>query len=300
MTDTNKDTIILPLKIARVPMSHAFKWIKNAFILLKAQPLIMVLASTWIILTQMLFTGILPAVGIVLFFIIVPGLAFGMANLCQSVRIQEPTSPLSIYTPLFNPVRNRLLSLGLIYATVLFGIFLISQTFINQDILNDTMKKMVEMQNLNDIEAIRAQSAEILTQLAQNKGVLLASALMSAGYILVQILLIYSPMFAVWQNMQAPQAVIVSIRTILKNLLPVILSMILVGVIFFIASIALTLITMHLPSIFMFAMMGLWMIFNTLISAITYTSYYDIIRTSMNDSVQNKIEVILNTTHSEK
>ena len=124
MTPTPQEPMIVPLSIVRMPISHAFRWIKNAVTLVKAQPLIMLLASTWIIFAEMLLTGILPGVGMVLFLLIAPALAFGMADVCQSIRIQDNTSPLAIFTPLFNNIRGRLLSLGLIYATVLFGLFL--------------------------------------------------------------------------------------------------------------------------------------------------------------------------------
>ena len=293
MNQTPQDTLVIPLKIMRMPMLHAFTWLKNAITLIKAQPLVMVLAATWIIFTEMLLTGILPGVGMVLFLLIAPALAFGMADVCQSIRLQDTTSPLSIFTPLFNPVRNRLLSLGLIYATVLFGLFLVSQTFIDQAALSDSLKKTAALQDVDNLEAMRTQSKEILAQLMQQKGLFLAFGLMMAGSLLIQTLLMYSPLFAVWQNMQAPQAVWLSIRTILINILPISLTIMLIFGIFSALSLAVSLLTMHSPSLMMFLVMGLWMLFNTVINAVTYTSYYDIIRSSLTKSMQGSIEHLL-------
>lgn len=293
------EPIIVPLSIVRMPLSHALRWIKNAVTLIKAQPLIMLLASTWIIFAEMLLTGILPGIGMVFFLLIAPALSFGMADVCQSIRIQDNTSPLAIFTPLFNPVRNRLLSLGLIYATVLFGLFLISQTFIDQEALNQSFNKIMALQEANSIETMRAQSKEIWAQLAQQKGLFLAFGLMVSGSMLIQTLLMYSPLFAVWQNAQAPQAVWLSIRTIFINLLPIGLTIVLLLGSFAGLSLIISLLGMHSPSLMMFIIMGLWVLFNTMVNAVTYTSYYDIIRSSLTRSVQGSIDQILDPSEPE-
>ena len=296
MPQTPQDTLIVPLKIMRVPISHAFTWLKNAITLIKAQPLVMVLASTWIIFVEMMLTGILPGIGIVLFLLIAPALAFGMADVCQSIRIQDNTSPLSIFTPLFNPVRNRLLSLGLIYATVLFGLFLVSQTFIDQAALNESFKKIVDLQDINNLETLRTQSKEVLAQLMQQKGLFLAFGMMIAGSLLIQTLLMYSPLFAIWQNAQAPQAVWLSIRTIFINILPIGLTVILLFSVFGALGVIVSVLGMHSPSFMMFIIMGLWVLFNAMVNAVTYTSFYDIIRSSLTRSVEGSISQIIDTS----
>ena len=296
MPQTPQDTLIVPLKIMRVPISHAFTWLKNAITLIKAQPLVMVLASTWIIFVEMMLTGILPGIGIVLFLLIAPALAFGMADVCQSIRIQDNTSPLSIFTPLFNPVRNRLLSLGLIYATVLFGLFLVSQTFIDQAALNESFKKILDLQDINNLETLRTQSKEVLAQLMQQKGLFLAFGMMIAGSLLIQTLLMYSPLFAIWQNAQAPQAVWLSIRTIFINILPIGLTVILLFSVFGALGVIVSVLGMHSPSFMMFIIMGLWVLFNAMVNAVTYTSFYDIIRSSLTRSVKGSINQIMDTS----
>ena len=115
----DKKHIIVSLNISAVPMTRALTWYKNALILIKAQPLVMFLTSAWIIFAQLFLSGVLPIVGTVIFLLISPAIAFGMADLCQKIRLQEPASPLSIFSPLIHNVRNRLLSLGLIFAVVL-------------------------------------------------------------------------------------------------------------------------------------------------------------------------------------
>lgn len=296
MPQTPQDTLIVPLKIMRMPISHAFTWLKNAITLIKAQPLVMVLASTWIIFVEMMLTGMLPGIGMVLFLLIAPALAFGMADVCQSIRIQDNTSPLSIFTPLFNPVRNRLLSLGLIYATVLFGLFLVSQTFIDQAALNESFKKILDLQDINNLETLRTQSKEVLAQLMQQKGLFLAFGMMIAGSLLIQTLLMYSPLFAIWQNAQAPQAVWLSIRTIFINILPIGLTVILLFSVFGALGVIVSVLGMHSPSFMMFIIMGLWVLFNAMVNAVTYTSFYDIIRSSLTRSVKGSINQIMDTS----
>lgn len=292
----NNEPIIVPLNIRTVPMSRALTWYKNALLLIKAQPLVMFLTSAWIIFTQLFLSGVLPIVGTVIFLLISPAIAFGMADLCQKIRLQETASPLSIFSPLFHSIRNRLLSLGLIFAVILFALFILGQTFVDQNAMGEILNKIIALQSLDDLEQMRTQSKEIFALALQQKGLILAFGVMLAGSTLAQILLMYSPMYAVWQNAEAPQAVWLSIRTIFKNFLPIAFALILVMLTLGALSVLASVLGMFVPSLTMFAIMGIWILFNALINAITYTSYYDIIRSSLTHSVQANIEQIINDT----
>ena len=290
----NNEPIIVALNIRTVPMSRALTWYKNALLLIKAQPLVMFLTSAWIIFTQLFLSGVLPIVGTVIFLLISPAIAFGMADLCQKIRLQEPASPLSIFSPLFHSIRNRLLSLGLIFAVILFALFILGQTFVDQTAMGEILNKIIALQSLDDLEQMRTQSKEVFALALQQKGLILAFGVMLAGSTLAQILLMYSPMYAVWQNAEAPQAVWLSIRTIFKNFLPIVFALILVMLTLGALSVLASVLGMFVPSLTMFAIMGIWILFNALINAITYTSYYDIIRSSLTHSVQANIEQIIN------
>ena len=292
----NNEPIIVPLNIRTVRMSRALTWYKNALLLIKAQPLVMFLTSAWIIFTQLFLSGVLPIVGTVIFLLISPAIAFGMADLCQKIRLQETASPLSIFSPLFHSIRNRLLSLGLIFAVILFALFILGQTFVDQNAMGEILNKIIALQSLDDLEQMRTQSKEIFALALQQKGLILAFGVMLAGSTLAQILLMYSPMYAVWQNAEAPQAVWLSIRTIFKNFLPIAFALILVMLTLGALSVLVSVLGMFVPSLTMFAIMGIWILFNALINAITYTSYYDIIRSSLTHSVQANIEQIINDT----
>ena len=292
----NNEPIIVPLNIRTVRMSRALTWYKNALLLIKAQPLVMFLTSAWIIFTQLFLSGVLPIVGTVIFLLISPAIAFGMADLCQKIRLQETASPLSIFSPLFHSIRNRLLSLGLIFAVILFALFILGQTFVDQTAMGEILNKIIALQSLDDLEQMRTQSKEVFALALQQKGLILAFGVMLAGSTLAQILLMYSPMYAVWQNAEAPQAVWLSIRTIFKNFLPIAFALILVMLTLGALSVLASVLGMFVPSLTMFAIMGIWILFNALINAITYTSYYDIIRSSLTHSVQANIEQIINDT----
>lgn len=290
----NNEPIIVPLNIRTVRMSRALTWYKNALLLIKAQPLVMFLTSAWIIFTQLFLSGVLPIVGTVIFLLISPAIAFGMADLCQKIRLQETASPLSIFSPLFHSIRNRLLSLGLIFAVILFALFILGQTFVDQNAMGEILNKIIALQSLDDLEQMRTQSKEVFALALQQKGLILAFGVMLAGSTLAQILLMYSPMYAVWQNAEAPQAVWLSIRTIFKNFLPIAFALILVMLTLGALSVLVSVLGMFVPSLTMFAIMGIWILFNALINAITYSSYYDIIRSSLTHSVQANIEQIIN------
>ncbi len=291
----NNEPIIVPLSISAVPMSRAFSWYKNALLLIKAQPLVMFLTSAWIVFAELFLAGVLPIVGTVMFLLISPAIAFGMADLCQKIRLQQPASPLSIFSPLLHSIRNRLLSLGLIFAVVLFALFILSQTFVEQTAMGDILNKIIALQKLDDLEQMRAQSREVFALILQQKKLILAFGIMLAGSTLAQILLMYSPMYAVWQNAEAPQAVWLSVRTLFKNILPIALSIALLALTLGALSVLVSITGMFAPSMIMLFMMGAWILFNTLINALTYTSYYDIIRRSLTNSVQANIEQIINS-----
>ncbi len=291
----NNEPIIVPLSISAVPMSRAFSWYKNALLLIKAQPLVMFLTSAWIVFAELFLAGVLPIVGTVIFLLISPAIAFGMADLCQKIRLQQPASPLSIFSPLLHSIRNRLLSLGLIFAVVLFALFILSQTFVEQTAMGDILNKIIALQKLDDLEQMRAQSREVFALILQQKKLILAFGIMLAGSTLAQILLMYSPMYAVWQNAEAPQAVWLSVRTLFKNILPIALSIALLALTLGALSVLVSITGMFAPSMIMLFMMGAWILFNTLINALTYTSYYDIIRRSLTNSVQANIEQIINS-----
>ena len=292
----NKKHIIVSLNISAVPMTRALTWYKNALILIKAQPLVMFLTSAWIIFAQLFLSGVLPIVGTVIFLLISPAIAFGMADLCQKIRLQEPASPLSIFSPLIHSIRNRLLSLGLIFAVILFALFILGQTFVDQTAMSDILNKIIALQSLDDLEQMRVQSKEVFALALQQKGLVLAFIVILAGSTLAQVLLMYSPMYAVWQNTEAPQAVWLSIRTIFKNFLPIAFALVLVVLTLGALSLLVSILGMFVPSLTMLVMMGVWILFNTLINAMTYTSYYDIIRSSLTHSVQANIEQIINDT----
>ena len=291
----NNEPIIVPLSISAVPMSRAFSWYKNALLLIKAQPLVMFLTSAWIVFAELFLAGVLPIVGTVMFLLISPAIAFGMADLCQKIRLQQPASPLSIFSPLLHSIRNRLLSLGLIFAVVLFALFILSQTFVEQTAMGDILNKILALQKLDDLEQMRAQSREVFALILQQKKLILAFGIMLAGSTLAQILLMYSPMYAVWQNAEAPQAVWLSVRTLFKNILPIALSIALLALTLGALSVLVSITGMFAPSMIMLFMMGAWILFNTLINALTYTSYYDIIRRSLTNSVQASVEQIINS-----
>ncbi len=291
-TDKNAP-IILPLRISAVPMNHAIKWYKNALLLIQSQPMVMLLTSAWIIFIELFLSGLIPALGTVLFMLISPLLAFGMADLCQKIRLQEPASPFNVFSPFAHSIRTRLLSLGVLFGVILFGLFSIGQSFVDQTTINDILSKMVALQNLDNTDEMRSQSSAILQQVLHNKHVLYAFALMLAGSALAQILMMYAPLFAVWQDTEAPHALWISTRTVLINLLPIGATLALVALTVAALVGVIMLLGTLMPPAMMFVMMGAWIAFNALINGLIYTSYYDIIRHSMASSVQAGIEQII-------
>lgn len=290
MTSDFPEHLTVALTITRRPLSGAFVWFKNAWLLIRAQPSTLLLASAWIILAEIFFSTILSGIGLVLFLLITPAITFGIADVCQRIRLQESTSPLSIFAPLAHPIRQRLLSLGLFFAVLLFGCFLLSQKLIDTNVINDLGKQISALSDKTSEQEIRAQAQQILHTIHLHKRLLAAFGAFSLTTLLIQILLMYSPMFAVWQDQPAPRAVLFSVQAVFRNLLPIALATVLLALGMIALTLLCSVISLIIPPFALIASMIILILLNTAVNALTYTSYYDIIKTSMTESVHQQLQ----------
>ena len=278
--------MIIPLNITRVPMSNGFTWYRNAWRLIQAQPLILLLATGWAIMTLMMMAS-LPFIGAIASSFLTPMLAFGLADICQKIRVNAPVNPLQVFSGIFGKKRNRLFSLGVFYATVALGCLLLSQ-------LIDGGRFM--QMGLGVAEPINTDPELLAQDFSSNPiaffskhPTILALAVFQIVTITITSLFTYAPMFIGWQNTNASQAITLSLINIGRNILPILLAILLTVLTLFGFVAVTVVIAMAVPVLTYFISLFLMLLNFTFIYAISYTSYYDILSTSLNKSIQASV-----------
>ena len=283
--------MIIPLTIARVPISNAFTWYRNAWTLLKAQPLILFLATSWVLLSLMMLASF-PFIGAVASSFLTPVLAFGMADICQKVRTNQPANPLHVFAGIFGANRKNLFTLGVFYATVALGCLLLTQLIDGGEL----MRMAMGVTNTSGIDASSIDPTLLAQELANDPvafikkyPIILALLTFQISNILISSLFTYAPMFIGWQNANPNQAVALSLISIGRNFLSIGLAGLITLLTLFGFTCIATILVHLLPAVGVFTAMLLALLNFTFIYAITYTSYYGILSTSLNNSVKASV-----------
>ena len=293
MTTENTPTpIIVPFTISRMPIGSAFKWFKNALLLLKAQMWIQFITVAWVLLTLILLMLALPDVpifGIALAALVFPALSFGMADVNQKVRLQQPVNPLDVFSGLHPNHRTRLLAIGAFLAILQFGSFTAMSQFdfspltrLSESMMNrtDTMETAELLQKL---EQARLDPAFVRAVITVDLFVLLNLTLIA--------LLAYAPLFVAWQNAQPIQAIGLSLLTIWRNILPLIVLIFLVLAVTIVVYIVLALIMLTVPLVAFWLAFPISFLFFAFLFALVFTSYHNIIVSSLEKSVKSSLNV---------
>ena len=293
MTTENTPTpIIVPFTISRMPIGSAFKWFKNALLLLKAQMWIQFITVAWVLLTLILLMLALPDVpifGIALAALVFPALSFGMADVNQKVRLQQPVNPLDVFSGLHPNHRTRLLAIGAFLAILLFASFTAMSQFdfspltrLSESMMNrtDTMETAELLQKL---EQARLDPAFVRAAITVDLFVLLNLALIA--------LLAYAPLFVAWQNAQPIQAIGLSLLTVWRNILPLIVLVFLVLAVTIVVYIVLALIMLTVPLLAFWLAFPISFLFFAFLFALVFTSYHNIIVSSLEKSVKSSLNV---------
>ncbi len=293
MTTENTPTpIVVPFTISRMPIGSAFKWFKNALLLLKAQMWIQFITVAWVLLTLILLMLALPDVpifGIALAALVFPALSFGMADVNQKVRLQQPVNPLDVFSGLHPNHRTRLLAIGAFLAILLFASFTAMSQFdfspltrLSESMMNrtDTMETAELLQKL---EQARLDPAFVRAAITVDLFVLLNLTLIA--------LLAYAPLFVAWQNAQPIQAIGLSLLTIWRNILPLIVLVFLVLAVTIVVYIVLAVIMLTVPLLAFWLAFPISFLFFAFLFALVFTSYHNIIVSSLEKSVKSSLNV---------
>ena len=293
MTTENTPTpIVVPFTISRMPIGSAFKWFKNALLLLKAQIWIQFITVAWVLLTLILLMLALPDVpifGIALAALVFPALSFGMADVNQKVRLQQPVNPLEVFSGLHPNHRTRLLAIGAFLAILLFASF----TAMSQFDFSLLTRLSESMMNRTDT----IETAELLQKLEQARldPAFVRAAITVDLFVLLNLTLIallaYAPLFVAWQNAQPIQAIGLSLLTVWRNILPLIVLIFLVLAVTIVVYIVLAVIMLTVPLVAFWLALPISFLFFAFLFALVFTSYHNIIVSSLEKSVKSSLNV---------
>ena len=268
-------------KIARMPIGQAWTWFKNAFRLLKAQPLTICVTTAWLLLTLMLLAQA-PIVGPMLAALIFPALSFGMADVNQKIRLQMPASPLDVFSGFHPNHRLQLLTIGAFLSILLFASFTLMRQFDLAALTTFSQNLINQAENL-DTSTLTSQLETALKDPAFARAASIVNLFTLLNMFIIG-LLAFAPLFVAWQHTQPVQAIGLSLLAIGRNLLPLSLLLLMVFIGFFILSNLLVLLIALLP------FLGVWIILPVIflstgfLFTLVFTSYHNIITTSLNNA----------------
>lgn len=280
----------IPLTIARVPMSNALVWYRNAWRLIQAQPLILILSVAWAFLSWMMITSF-PFIGAIAGSFLIPFLAFGLANICQKIRINQTISPIQVFSAAFGPMRTRLFSLGAYYAAAVLGCILLTKFIDGGHFMQIALG--LDAPVSSDPIALAQEFSKSPNDFFKNHPTILATVAFLSGMLAIISVFVFAPMFVGWQNANASQAVGLSLISIVRNILSIGLAIILTVATLFGFLILATIATDLFPFAMFFISMFLVLFNITFLSAMAYTTYYGIMSVSLKNSVKASIGDIL-------
>ena len=291
MNDTSTPTTTtLSFKIASMPIGNGFTWFKNGFLLLKAQPWSLFITAAWTILLSLLINST-PFIGLALSTVVMPALAFGMADVAQKIRLQQAVTPFDVFSGFNTNHRTRLFALGAIIAIIPATV-----TLILQQVDMTPIAKAIELfsntqpaNNLSEAAAIASEKRFKLESLYFNDPAFSKAInslyLLTFAMIGLIALFVYSPLFLVWQNTSPLRAMLYSVITILKNILPLIVLGCLMLFAFFAILILLSILKAVAPLMSAWLILPAICLFAALNYAIIFASYHNIVMTSLKKAV---------------
>ena len=176
--------------IKPVALKEGYVWIRQGFWLFKQNPFtFLMLVFLYIFLVQL--SMFIPLIGIIGMMVLTPAISVGFMNACQSVIRKERVTP-AIYLSAFRDygpkVRSNIIKLGTLYATLVFLLSLIATQFVD-------FEKLIPL-----VTEQKLSSATMVKELY------MAMIVGAVLYLPIAMLMWFSPMLVVYQNMPISKA----------------------------------------------------------------------------------------------
>lgn len=196
------------MEIQKVPASHGLLWIKHGFRLIMRSPLHAV-SLTMVFALGLLLAMMIPVGGVLLAMLLMPVLLAGYMRVCRALEYSESVSPRFIFAG-FEKRTAQLVTVG---GMLLVGMLVVSMVTVMMggDALNELLNDFQKHQDSRALmEAMMAPDSGVMSGMLT--GVLLIFALMLA--------LQYAPMLVFFDQVAPVDAVKLSMRGSLRNIVP--------------------------------------------------------------------------------
>lgn len=196
------------MEIQKVPASHGLLWIKHGFRLIMRSPLHAV-SLTMVFALGLLLAMMIPVGGVLLAMLLMPVLLAGYMRVCRALEYSESVSPRFIFAG-FEKRTAQLVTVG---GMLLVGMLVVSMVTVMMggDALNELLNDFQKHQDSRVLmEAMMAPDSGVMSGMLT--GVLLIFALMLA--------LQYAPMLVFFDQVAPVDAVKLSMRGSLRNIVP--------------------------------------------------------------------------------
>jgi len=196
------------IEIQKVPASHGWLWIKHSYRLIMRSPL-QALSLSMTVALGMFLAMVIPLGGVLLAILIMPVLMAGYMRVCRSLEFSEKVQPRMIIAGF----ENRTAQLVFLGGMLLMGMIVIS-IFIaamGGAALNDILQDFQKHQDATElIDALMAPEAGLrLTMLI--------------GFVLFFVLMLamqFAPMLVFFNQLSPRDALLVSLRASIRNIIP--------------------------------------------------------------------------------
>lgn len=281
-------------KIARRPISSAFTWYKNAWQLIKSQPMILFTSVLWVLFLSLIVEAAFPYIGPLLSTALTPFFLFGIATIFQHIRLREKVTPLKVFSGFSSKNRKQLALLAFYLAATIFACAMATQFYdggqfarlflgLSVDDLKSPSMPELDTSNLPLLQTtLQNHQANIMTWLNEHPHFILAYVSYQLAALLLNILFIYAPFYLALKNTTAATAFKWSLQTLWRNCLPLLLLACLLIVtilfMFIVTAILATLLTVIPFLIILLAPLffAFFILITALLLASIYSSHYDI------------------------
>lgn len=196
------------MEIQKVAASHGMLWIKHGYRLIMRSPL-QALSLAMVFMLVMMLAMLIPVGGILLALLLMPVMMAGYMRICRALEYSEKVLPRYIFTG-FESRTAQLVSVG---GMLLVGMIAVSMVTVMMggDTLATLLSSYQKQPDSNALlEAMLAPDSGMLTSLLT--GLLLVFVLMLA--------LQYAPMLVLFDQKSPMEALKLSMRGSLRNIIP--------------------------------------------------------------------------------
>lgn len=196
------------LEIQKVPASHGLLWIRHGFRLIMRNPL-QAVSLSMVFALGVFMALLVPVVGVFFAILIMPVLMAGYMRVCRSLEYSEKVEPRMIFAG-FKFRATQLATLG---GLLLMGMILISMftAAVGGPVLNEILQNFQKQQDA---------TAFINALLAPEAGLRLTMLMGFALFFVLMLAMQFAPMLVFFNQLSPRDALLVSLRSSIRNILP--------------------------------------------------------------------------------